>query len=113
MYDWIRGLAMSQTAPDTGEKTDPAELRVPKSTLQDPQRDDEPYLTIRCLRLTAVQPDQLDFTMNATAAIAFASTKRSMLCAPVRSNMCGDDTGAGRSVVDRKRSIFDVYRLAA
>jgi hypothetical protein len=102
MYDWIRGLSMSQTAPNSGEKTDPAELRVPKSTLEDPQRDDEPYLTITCLRLTAVQLDQLDFSMNANAAIAFASTKRSMLCAPVRSDMCGDDTGARRSVVDHR-----------
>lgn len=39
-----------------------AELRVPRSTLEDPQRDDEPYMTITSLRLTAVQLDQPDFS---------------------------------------------------
>lgn len=33
MIDWMSGLTLSQTAPGSGEKADPAELRVPKSAL--------------------------------------------------------------------------------
>lgn len=31
MIDWTSGLTLSQTAPGSREKADPAELRVPKS----------------------------------------------------------------------------------